>query len=401
MSSRHDPADVFVGPAQAFGKAGAPTPVTLSPLHLSDLFPLADLEAEIASGYVTRKPHPELPLAIYTYAPTCQFENRWNPVTMRCRGLVADDDGRIVALPFPKIFLVSMHGQGHEFAPPLPAGRPFEVYDKADGSLAITFHYAGRWHVATKGSFASTQALWAQAHIDTADTCDLDPDITYLAEIIYPENRIVVDYGDRKDLVLLGAYRPTDGTEPALADVAPHWARIGSVVRSWGTTGYLGGLEAMAAANQTVKGDVVSGIAAEGFVVRFASGLRAKIKFADYLALHKLYTGTSERTIWEALAAGRDIGELFDRIPDEFRDWVHGVADRLTAQADAWIRNAVAAYTAIGTCPDRRTFADRAKDSPYRAALFMLLDDRDIRPLAWKQVRPSGALPFTAADPQE
>ncbi|OPC85351.1 hypothetical protein B4N89_27565 [Embleya scabrispora] len=368
---------------------------------LADLFPLADLEAEIASGHVTRKRHPELPLSIHTYAPACQYENHWNPVTMRCRGLVADDNGRIVALPFPKIFLASMHTQGHPFAPPLPAGAPFEVYDKVDGSLGIVFHYGGRWHAATKGSFSSAQALWAQARIDTSDTGDLDPAVTYLAEIVHPGNRIVVDYGESKDLVLLGAYRPFDGTEVELREVAPHWSRIGSVVRSWGSRqsfAALDGLEGLAAVNHSMDGRPVSGLAAEGYVVRFASGLRAKIKYADYLTLHKLYTGTSERTVWEALASGRDIGELFDRIPDEFRDWVDDVANRLTARADAWIANAVAAHKAIGTCPDRRTFAERAKDSPYRAALFMLLDGRDIRPLAWKQVRPAGPTAFTTSD---
>ncbi|WP_206305564.1 phosphatase domain-containing protein [Actinacidiphila soli] len=71
-----------------------------------------------------------------------------------------------------------------------------------------------------QGNFISEQPQWAQAVLDGADLSGLDPELTYLAEAIYPENRIVVDHGQRKELVLLAAYRPADGTEESLS-VAP------------------------------------------------------------------------------------------------------------------------------------------------------------------------------------
>ncbi len=130
----------------------------------------------------------------------------------RCRGLVADDTtGRIVGLPLPKFFNLAEHATGSPYAPPLP-DEPFEVYDKVDGSLAVVFHYAGRWHAASKGSFTSSQAVWAQRRLDAADTTGLAPGTTYLAEMLYPANRIVVNYGERRDLVLLAVFGP-DGTE--------------------------------------------------------------------------------------------------------------------------------------------------------------------------------------------
>jgi len=365
-------------------------------LSLADLFPLADLEAEIASGHVTRKRHPELPLYIHTYTPRCQYENHWTPVTTACRGLIADDAGRVVALPFPKIFASAMHGQGHAFAPPLPMGERFEIYDKVDGSLVIVHHWAGRWRAATKGSFTSVQAQWAQARLEAADTDRLDPRLTYLAEAVYPANRIVVDYGDREDLVLLAARRRADRREAHLGWIAHHWSDIGTVVHRWGMSHSLPDLEALAAANTTPRGTVVRGIEVEGVVIRYASGLRAKVKLAEYLRYHAAVTGTNERTIWAALVDDVDIGDLFDHVPDEFRDWAHRVAAGLTAQADAWILDATAAYLAVGPCPDRRTFAERVRESPYRAALFMLLDRRDIKPLAWKAVRPRADTPFRA-----
>ena len=144
-------------------------------LTLHDLLPAQELAAAIEAGHVTRKRHPDLPLSLYTYTRTAQYERVWNQVTTRCRGLVADDaTGAIVALPLPKFFNVGEHESGQPYAPALP-DEPFEVYDKVDGSLAVVFHYAGRWRAASKGSFTSTQATWAQRHLDARDTTALVP----------------------------------------------------------------------------------------------------------------------------------------------------------------------------------------------------------------------------------
>lgn len=365
---------------------------------LDNLFPAADLAAAIDAGHVTRKAHPTLPLSIYTYTRECQYGHIWTPVTMRCRGLAADNTGTIVALPFPKIFVTAMHGV-HDFAPPLPA-EPFEIFEKADGSLIIVFHYDGRWHAASKGSFISEQAQWAQYRLDTADLSGLDPELTYLAEAIYPGNRIVVDYGQREELVLLAAYRPADGTEQPLADVAAHWKPIGPTVRSWGMSDDLAELEQLAAASATLDRPAVDGTEEEGYVIRFASGQRAKVKLAAYLTLHKLFTGTNERTIWEVLASGQDPAVLFDQVPDEFADWAHAIADQLRAEHARIVDEATSAYAdvmaAVPANPDRKTFALEAVKSPHRSALFLIHDGRDtaVHDWAWKQIKPRGDKPF-------
>lgn len=362
---------------------------------ITDLFDPTELAGEIAAGYVTRKQHPDLPLSIYTYGRTCQYENRWNQVTTRCRGLVVDDtDGRIVAHCLPKFFNHSQHGVGHEFAPPLPENEPFEIFDKVDGSLALVFHYGGRWHVATKGSFVSEQAHWAQAWLDARGPDEwLAPGHTYLAEIIYPENRIVVNNGDERTLVLLAVYGP-DGYEHHLRGHRDSWEGLGGrVVRSWSNVP-LKELVRLAQENRKLDGAAATGADAEGWVVRFAYGQRVKVKLADYIKIHALVTGTNERTIWECLAAGHDIGDLFDQVPDEFRDWAVRVADRLCAEVAAWVAAAQADFERIGRRADRKEFAAAATTSAYRKALFRLYDGKDISDLAWKMVRPRGDAPF-------
>jgi RNA ligase len=370
---------------------------------LDSLFPAADLAAAIAAGHVTRKPHPELPLSIYTYTRECQYGHIWTPVTMQCRGLIADDNtGEVVALPFPKIFVTGMHGV-HDFAPALPA-QPFEIFEKADGSLIIVFHYGGHWHAASKGSFISEQSQWAQGLLDTVDLTGLDPGLTYLAEAIYPGNRIVVDYGQRSELVLLAAYRPADGTEEPLSEVVPHWKPIGPVVRTWGLSSDIAELEALAASSTTLDGATMGGTDEEGYVIRFASGLRAKVKLSAYLTLHKLFTGTNERTIWEVLASDQDPAVLFDQVPDEFADWARKIAVGLRAEHDRIVTDAASDYKNVvkGLPPDadRKTFALEAVKYPSKSALFLLRDGRTdaVSDWAWKQIKPHGDKPYRTDD---
>ncbi|MFJ8668763.1 RNA ligase [Streptomyces sp. NPDC093600] len=395
-------------------------------LTLHRLLPPGELAAALDAGHVTRKAHPELPLSIYTYTRACQYERIWNRVTTRCRGLVADDvTGEIVALPLPKFFNIGEHEAGQPYAPALP-DEPFEVYDKVDGSLAVVFHYAGRWRVASKGSFVSAQATWAQRRLDRTDTAALVPGVTYLAEILYPKNRIVVDYGDRRDLVLLAAFA-ADGTEIPLADAAAHWQDIGSVVTVWPAM-EIDELVAMTESNTLPGGRAATGMDAEGFVLRFASGVRAKAKLSEYVRLHKVLTGVTERDIWRShgiqrfagmsakrlaqglgcsvaeldgirASGGRPLDALLEQVPDEFDTWVRGVIARLEDEAEVRRRAIDDAYRSIAhLAADRAAFARAVRDlrdEGLRAAMFLRLDGRPTDLVVWRAVRPEATDPFT------
>ncbi|MEU6868238.1 RNA ligase [Streptomyces sp. NPDC046876] len=392
-------------------------------LNLHDLMPRQELAAAIEAGLVSRKAHPELPLSIYTYTRTAQYEQTWNQVTIRCRGLVADDaTGAVVALPLPKFFNVGEHESGRPYAPALP-DEPFEVYEKVDGSLAVVFHYAGAWRVASKGSFISAQATWAQRRLDGRDTSGLVPGVTYLAEILYPQNRIVVDYGDRRDLVLLAAFG-RDGTEVPLAEAAAHWEGIGSVVTVWPAMP-LDELVALTESNTLPGGSAATGTEAEGFVLRFASGVRAKAKLSEYVRLHKVLTGVTERDIWRShgiqrfaglpaghvaqalgcsvaeveASGGKPLDALLEQVPDEFDTWVREVIARLedcAAQRERAVDEAFAGLAHLAA--DRGAFARAAKSLPdrgIRAAVFLRLDDRPTELVVWRHIRPQASDPFT------
>ncbi|RZT87500.1 RNA ligase [Pseudonocardia sediminis] len=347
--------------------------------NITDLFGVNDLDAAIAAGHVKRQEHPTLPLSIYNYTDTCQWDSAWTPVTRTCRGLIVDAHGGIVARPFPKV-----HNHHEPNAPTIDGREAVEVTDKVDGSLGILYPADGEYGIATRGSFTSEQAqhataLWAQRY--TRTVCPI-PGVTTLFEIVYPANRIVIDYAGQDDLVLLGGVRDHDGQHVPAWRLANAIQWPGPVVEAFAFGSYA---DALAAAPRPGR---------EGFVVRsIVSGAAVKVKQADYVALHRIVTGLNARTVWERLGEGDDIADLISGLPDEFHGWVSMVARDLQRDAAAIEDTAGEDHTAIlRFLPagwTRKDYAMVAKDRPNKAYLFRLLDGRGVSDLAWREVKPS------------
>jgi RNA ligase len=353
----------------------ATRPVTM----LADVLDPTALAAAIETGHVRVQRHPERPYLIHNYTESCQYAGAWTPVTLACRGLIVDETtGAILARPYQKFF---NHTEGH--APALRLDAPVAVTDKADGSLGIVFPDGDGWAVATRGSFASDQARHATELLRTRYADFVPPaGVTVLVEIVYPENRIVLDYAGLDDLILLGAVDIATGRTFGPGAV-PGWP--GPVVELFAYDTYG---EALAAPPRDGR---------EGLVVHLlGTDERVKIKYADYVRLHRLVTGLSARTVWEVLVAGGDLDALTEPLPDEFHAWVRGVATDLAADVDARAAAVEAAFDAIvADLPDgwgRREFAMAAVTHPDRGALFLRLDGRDYRPGLWQLVRPAGDL---------
>jgi RNA ligase len=154
---------------------------------------------------VYKQLHPTLPLTIWNYSEKVQYDNLWDDITLQTRGLVTDEEGNIIARPFKKFF--NMEENKHK------PTEEFDVYEKMDGSLGILFNYKGEWIMATRGSFVSEQLIKGREILKKYQYENLLGDVTYLFEIIYPENKIVVDYGQDEKLVLLGAIHTQTGDE--------------------------------------------------------------------------------------------------------------------------------------------------------------------------------------------
>lgn len=357
-------------------------------IHPARAIPFDDLVAQLAAavrdGHVSERRHPDRPdLALYCYTNRCVYENAWTPVVEAARGLVLDHGTkRVVATPFPKFF---NHGERNAAMP----DEPFEVFDKLDGSLGVVFFddVASAWRVATKGSFTSTQAQWATSHLATLNTASLVEGATYCFEIVYTANRIVVRY-PWEGLALLAVYAP-DGHE---------WPRHGVVLAAAMLKSRVvdahryDSLDAMVLAARTFAAD------REGFVVRFASGYRLKVKGDEYLRVHRLVSRVTPLALWESMAAGDDLDAIRREIPEEFYDdfdtiraaLTHRFVDVVSATEAAHVDCAELTDKGVGLYlsqikqPARQFIFARRKHGPTWHALPKLRTDvcRTFRPTA-------------------
>lgn len=322
----------------------------------------AGLEAERAKGMVVRKDCPE-GRALYVYSNACVYDNGWNAFSLLARGLILHpEQGRVVATPFPKFFNA---GERNGAIPDLP----FQVFEKVDGSLAIIHHFAGTWRAATKGSFDSSQAVWVEDRLRSQDVSPLATDTTYLVEAVYPENRIVVHY-DRPELVLLAAYR-SDGSELTFEELSGLSDRVGWRVAKRHT---------FTSFSELVESARVLPVTEEGYVIRFADGLRLKLKGEEYRRIHSLISRCTPLAMWEALQAGDDMDAIRRDLPEEF--W--GDFDTITSK----IADRVAEVTEkVGTAA--RSMADLS-DKDIGLKLRTL--DPDVQPFIFHWRKSGGKI---------
>lgn len=227
--------------------------------------------------------HPENPLIKVNYTSTAHntlhaFPHGWTPAVRMCRGSIFDSEGNLVAHAFPKFF---NRGEHPETLVP-PTGQSWSATDKRDGHLGINYHYGWNWKITTRGDFESPSSrlgeeILRRDHLRTQWRSAVDPDITVLTEIIDPTTKVHVDYAGTSGLVLIGAYNRKSLQDYTYSDLVV----LAGLLKIPVTEAYEGtDLDALVALmdDLTIRGR-------EGFVVRFAQGLRMKIKFATYINL--------------------------------------------------------------------------------------------------------------------
>ena len=344
----------------------------------------ADLDDLVIDKYLSCKKHPTEDLFIYNYTDKCTFDKAWNPLTTICRGLIINSKGEVKAKPFPKFFNIGeLEGQKIE----LPK-RPYKVYEKYDGSLGITYFVNGKPYIATRGSFESDQALRGTEilHNQFLDKYHFSDEYTYLFEIIYPENRIVVNYGLQETLILLAIVNVRTGEEISIDDLVFPFPKA-ELIQS--------DIDRLIELDNENK---------EGFVVRFEGGFRAKVKFDEYVRLHRLVTGITPKRIWDILRNHESIKELRERVPEEFDAWVVKTINELKDEYSLIQESHKKMYLRINTYLNnikstepknfRREFAKMAQESKYPAILFKMLDDESYEEFIWKLIKPRGDMTF-------
>lgn len=325
------------------------------------------LEKMVEEDLVNATDHPTLPITIFNYSKFCQFKSEWNEITLQCRGLIMDHDYNIVAKPFSKFFNLEEEKN-------IP-NEPYTIYEKLDGSLGILFFYDG-WHMATRGSFISEQSVRAKKILEQKYSHLIDSlnrDWTYLFEIIYPENRIVLDYGDREDIILLGIYNRITLQEEELKDYGFPYLKPSQY----------DGMNFKQLKDLNMQNH-------EGFVIKFNSGKRIKIKFEDYVQLHGIITEFSNKKVWEMLRDGKDINELIEIVPDEFFEKVKSVKEDLEKQFNNIKNKAIKISEEVKSFKERKEIALHLSKNhkDVMSIVFGILDNKKIDEHIWRMIQP-------------
>jgi len=350
-----------------------------------DILDWEKLMEHVERKEVTMREHPKFPyLVIFNYADIVAFKGLWTNETRLSRGLIVNiETNEVIARPFAKFF-----NYGQAGAPEVDLDTPvYHVGDKFDGSLGIVFRnpYTDELEIATRGSFESEQAVMATWMLDgwlgkqENYRHDIEGGYTPLVEIIYPGNRIVVDYGDTETLMDLGTVHNASG-----AYIPP---------TTWRTEITFG--DVLARPNRSN---------AEGWVVWLDAQTAVKIKQQDYIELHRVVTGLNRKSVWRALSEGHDkYLALLAQLPDELYAWAEGVGNELNRAYAMEMREIDGCYISIleqyedvdgdEEVVDRGLFARLVKQyvaSNYQSYMFSLLDGRDIQAKIWKSIEPVG-----------
>lgn len=361
-------------------------------MHIYDLFGYREYMYMLDQRYIRENVHPTLDLKIINYTEKAQYDNEWNTVTAQCRGLIVNFDGEVIARPFDKFLNYGQHQSGkvewyentnHDYK--LMDERVIAT-DKMDGSLGILWSYKGEQGIATRGSFTSEQAIHATEMWKEKYGFAVSREWTYMFEIVYPSNRIVLDYGDMDELVLLGVRNIDDGSV-LLPNEVVTWR--GPRAQTFPYKTLREALEAPPRDN------------AEGLVVYFPDlDYRIKIKQDDYVALHKIVTGLTKRRVWENMKEGKSLYDMLEIVPDEWHDWLRKIYTEIRkdfllvdVMAKSDYRQIHKALDHDDTNWTRKDFALLATSkewTEFPSLVFALLDGKDITEAVYSLIRPTG-----------
>lgn len=355
-------------------------------MNINEIFPGEELESAIAEGWV-RKQIDGTGLAIYNYTNKTQIFHVWNRVTSACRGLIVEEStGKVIARPWDKFFNYSEGDEKHLVHGELSN---YVLMDKMDGSLGILYFRNGEYRIATRGSFNSEQAIRAtkmfrEKYLDERSSEEwqhIMQDFTFMFEIIYPENQIVVNYEDREELVLLGARFINEQNHTSHPVASSTAAEILGWHHSIANVYQPNDLKEFLEENPFDN--------SEGYVILTEDGYMGKIKHQEYVDLHKVVFEFSEKSAWSLLSQGNvvDISYMNSIRKNDVQrviDLVASLYENASTACDAYYAEILNSLPADF---ERKEFALKAREFEYPSVLFTMLDGGNVENAIWRAVK--------------
>jgi hypothetical protein len=270
---------------------------------------------------------------LLNYTAEAQYGGDFTDTEKACRGLVIRRDGKVMALPMPKFFNL-----GEPQCPPLP-NEPYTVWEKIDGSLGIFWYDGATWHCNTRGSFRNeytelAQYYWNRYYIN----CGWMHRWTVMCEICVDDDEMPRAVYKPEGLYLLAIRDRETGQD------APIWS-VGTMpsAMQFDTT-----IDELIDAQEIMEGT-------EGWVVRFDSGFRVKVKTAWYLRLFRAIQQLTPKHIRELMLDSSK--DWISDFPDDLRPQAIEIQAQIQEQFHLELDRACAAYSELANIELRKDFA--------------------------------------------
>lgn len=253
---------------------------------------------------------------LFNYCEQVEYKNLWNDVNVWCRGIVYDlNTKKLVAVPFRKFWNLNQRPELNESVL-RTKGEP-TVYSKEDGSLGILFYneYTKQLQVTTRGSFDSDQAKWATNWINSRSD-DVKYHFenvlgTYLFEIVYPENQIVINYQGFSGLIYIQTTHFDDESYEFF-----HYTDYQNLMNQLGIRCVKSFPLNLSTAQSTLDNLSYN---EEGYVLYYSDGTLVKLKGKEYLRVHRLRSNMTWSNVTQnALDFQFNFDQVANGLPDEF-----------------------------------------------------------------------------------
>lgn len=234
-------------------------------------------------GFIVEK-HFSEDLFIYGYSVLENNFRIWDNFSVNLRGLIVNSVGEVISRGIPKFFTFKstlserkiLLNENQLFN--IPVG-PFEIHEKIDGTLGILYWINDKPFIASQRSFRGKKVEKANSIFYSKYQSLfnlLKRDRTYLFEFIYPETRVVVNYGDIEDMYLIAVIENSTGESLNLEDENVGFPLPANYTEDFKQVTNFKDLQNLNLRNK------------EGFVIKFADGQRIKIIFPWYRETHNL-----------------------------------------------------------------------------------------------------------------
>ena len=299
-------------------------------------------------------------------------------IVRECRGLIMDENFSPVCVPFFKFA-----NYGEAYADNIDWNTA-KVEEKIDGSLIKVWNYGGKWIISTNGTIFAHKAnigsdneneiqtdikynsfgeLFEEAAAKTKlDLTSLNPQFTYMFELVSPYNRVVVPY-ESIDLYHIGTRDNVSLKELELD--------IGIKKPKTYQCNSLGDLVEMASKLRYCE---------EGYVVKDAAFRRIKVKSPAYVSVSHLISGMNEKRLLE-LVRTNETGEFLTYFP-EYGTYVEELKDKLERLA-GYLDSVINEKIIPVLYETRKEFAEMATKTKFPAFFFVYYDKKVKTPQEW------------------